>query len=125
MTPFVVLFVALVVLACVGVFTVMRTGLQLKSLVEGGRAARGRVLARRQRPRRQGMGSEHRIQIGFDLPTTGAQRRWISATASQWESLTEGAAVDIAYLPDKPQVFLLLTMVNHARHAKGLPPISA
>jgi hypothetical protein len=123
MTPFVVLAAAIVVLVAVGVFTVMRTGLQLKALMTHGRVARGRVLARRQRPRRQGMGGERRILIGLDLPGSEGAQRWISASASQWESLTEGAAVDVVYLPDKPRVFLLLTMVNVARQAKGLPPL--
>jgi hypothetical protein len=73
---------------------------------------------------RGGGSGRRRGGLAYELPDDSRHERWISATREEWETLKDGEPVDLVYLEDRPKVFATLRLVNLAREAKGLAPIS-
>lgn len=120
---FFLVILAVVALPILAIVAVVKRGREMQSLVEHGRVARGRVAARRATAPRGGSRRNKRVQLMYELPDTGEFRRWVSVTSQQWQEMTEGAAIDIVYLPGKPSVFATRVLVNHARRTRGLPEL--
>jgi hypothetical protein len=120
----VVLVSVLLASLLVAVWLVVQRGFELKALVERGAPVVGRVAARRARHSRATAGRHRRVKLTYERPDTGPQARWMVVTREEWDTLVEGASVDLVYLRDRPSVFALRTLVNHARTAKGLPPLT-
>jgi hypothetical protein len=102
---------------------VQRSG-ELRALAERGRRITGRVVERRARHSRGTAGRYRRIKLACELPDGSRHERWISATLEEWETLKQGDPVELVYLEDRPSVFGTLRLVNQARAAKGLAPLS-
>lgn len=103
---------------------VVRRAREVRALAERGRPVSGRVVDRRARHSRGTAGRHRRVKLAYERPDTGPQSRWIVVTRSEWEALVEGAAVDLVYLPERPSVFGLRSLVNHARASLRLPPLA-
>lgn len=105
---------ALITLAIVGV-AVWR-GLQLKRLVHEGVSTTGRVLkiwghtgASRSKT--------HRMRYRFDAAGGRSYERSVMITPLEKERLSEGATVDVVYLPADPTISALASLVDQARQA--------
>jgi hypothetical protein len=121
-TSFLLVLLAVLALPILAIATVVRRSREVQALADHGRVARGRVADRRT-VARGGSRRGRRVLLTYEQPDTGQRQRWISVTTDQWSQMSEGAAVDVVYLPEKPDVFATRSLVNDARRAKGLGEI--
>jgi hypothetical protein len=112
----------LLAIALLAVWMLWKRAHEVRALAERGRPVSGRVVDRRARHSRATAGRHRRVKLAYERPDTGPQARWIVVTSSEWETLVEGAPVDLVYLPERPSVFGMRSLVNQARDAMGLPP---
>ncbi len=125
LTSFVIPIVAILVIPVIVVWMLVKRGTEIKALIERGRPVTGRVIDKRARHSKGSAGRHRRVKLSYERPDTGPRERWIVVTRQEWDTYAEGAAVDLVYLPDRPSVFATRALVNHARTAKGLPPLTA
>ena len=123
MTGALLLLLAALAIPAISIGTMIRRGREIRMLAERGRVGRGRIVGRVRHAYRGRPGGIRRIELAHDAGGSGDSRRRITVTARQWETLDVGASVDVVYLPDRPEVFATLDLVNRARRAKGLPPL--
>jgi len=120
---FVFILIAFIAAACVAAFVIVQRGGEVRALAERGQAVRGRVTGRQARHSKGSAGRYRRVKLAYDGPDGTTHERWIAVTQSEWDSLEEGVPVDLVYLPERPSVFAMRTLVNQARAAKNMAPL--
>ncbi len=120
---FVLVLAAVLAVTGLAVWLLFRRGLEMYALTQRGRPVSGRVVERRARHSRGTAGRHRRVKLAYERPDTGPRSRWMVVSRSEWETLVDGAAVDLVYLPDRPSVFALRSLVNQARAVRGLAPL--
>jgi hypothetical protein len=119
MTPLLVAVGTAIALLGWAIVVTVKRAREIQVLAERGRPAHGRVVDRRATRPRGGHRRNYRVQLMYEMPDTGERRRWIGVSSSEWEQLLPGTPVDLVYLPDKPAVFALRSLVDRARRTRG------
>jgi len=112
--------VGAIVLIIVGVL--LRRGLQMKALAQGGVAARAEVIQKSRRHSRTGQQTAGYIKYRFLTPDGKQLTNRITVSEQIYSEYQEGEHIDIVYLEDRPAVNAARYMVNLTRKALKLPP---
>lgn len=96
------------------ILIVVRRGLELRRLVEGGVATRG-TIEKKWKHTGSGGRSTKRLRYKFMDNEGNTRSRAIIASQSEYDSLEEGDPVTVVYLPGKSGVNALETLVEQAR----------
>lgn len=114
--PIVGLFVGLFVAAAAfSVWQGVRRARQLALLAERGQRLHGTIVARRSVRRRSG---PPRYRITYEYPAATSIKRGTSiVSAARYASCAEGDPIDLAYLPDQPDVVAPRFVVDEAAAA--------
>lgn len=124
MLPTLLVLALIVTAGLFALWQLRQRGLELRALAHNGRRITGRVAERRARHSQASAGRQRRVQLEYTHADAGVQRRWIAVSMEEWERLQADAPVELVYLPDRPSVFAMLTLVNRVRAAQGLQPLT-
>ncbi len=112
---------AIIVLAIVAVF--VRRGLQMKALAHQGVLGTAEVVEKTRRHTSAGHQTAGFIKYRFDAPNGQQLTNRIAVSEQIYNDHSEGEAIDIVYLEDRPSTNTARYMVNLSRKALKLPPL--
>ncbi|MDH5345641.1 MAG: hypothetical protein OEW59_07750 [Gammaproteobacteria bacterium] len=111
------------VIVCAIIAVWVHRGLQMKKLAHDGVPAAGKVIEKSRRSTQPGKMSTGYLRYEFYAGNGLRYERKIAVGETIYANHEEGDAIDVVYVPDKPEISAAKYMVNLSREALKLPPL--